>query len=83
MCKCFFDFFCQTLLDSIAYNMWFDHEVEWCLDVPQFELREPGSLQMFPCRPDYFTSIPKVVPYRLEDVLEEVCPRGWVCHYML
>lgn len=52
-----------------THNVWFDHR---CLDVPQFDLREPSSLQIFPYCPVNLSSYPKVVSSRLKHGLEEV-----------
>ncbi len=63
--------------------MLFDEKEEWRFDVSQFEFGESGWLQMLPCFPDELASIAKVVPQRLEDMLQEVRPGRAVCNNML
>lgn len=60
-----------------------DHEHERGFDVPQLELRESGRLQVFPGFPSDQATVSKVVPDRLEDMLEEVGPGGGVGNHML
>lgn len=50
--------------------------------MPQLEVGESSRLQMFPCWPSDLTSITKVEPWGLEDMLEEVYPRGRICNNM-
>ncbi len=73
----------HNLFHSIANDVRFDHEDERRVDVSHFEIGESSRLQVLPCFPGDLASVAKVVPRRLENVLEEVRPSGGVCHNML
>lgn len=73
----------RELFHSIAHDMRLDHEHERRIDVSQLELGESGRLQVFPGFPGDQATVPKVIPGRLENVLEEVGPCGGVGNHML
>lgn len=61
-----------NLFHRIAYDVWLDHKEERSINVPHFEFGESGRLHVFPCFSSDLATITKVVPCRLENVLEEV-----------
>lgn len=73
----------RELFHGIAHDMRLDHEHERRIDVSQLELGESGRLQVFPGFPGDQATVSEVIPDRLENVLEEVGPRGGVGNHML